>query len=79
MTLVPKDLKQSEFVSSWKNDAGLSILAGTWITVEGVEDRSIWAKDTFIMPAKNVTIQCIKKNKDLGTLTLDPTSGTLVD
>ena len=79
VTLVPKDLKQSEFVSSWKNDAGLSILAGEWITLEGVSDFSIWAKDTFIMPAKNVSVQCVKRDKDLGTLTLNPTSGTLVD
>ena len=79
VTLVPKDLSKSQFVSSWKNDAGLNILAGDWITLEIQSDFSIWEKDTFIMPAKKVSIQCIKQNKDLGTLTLDPTSATKAD
>ena len=51
--LVPNNLASTEYVVSWKNDAGLDIPVGN---------------DYFTMPARNVSIQCVKKTKDLGTL-----------
>ncbi len=65
VTLTPKNLAESEYVYSWKNDGGLSICTGSEM------DYSIGLNRSFSMPAKNVSIECVKKSKDRGTYTHD--------
>ena len=62
VTLIPKDLMKTEYVYSWKNNAGLAIRTGN------ITEKLLGEVNTFFMPAKNVSVECLRESKDLGML-----------